>query len=111
MGDDARERLRRRLQRYRQHHESSCCRYDNYINSVTEQQREQTKILHKRWLESQYSVSRKRLKLTVVDEDTVASTSSSMNCTSKSLVRTVIILLLTLSHYLLISKLDNFHSA
>jgi len=93
MGDDARERLRRRLQRYRQHHEASSCRYDNHINSVSEQQREQTRLLHKRWLESRCSVSAKRLKLTVLDEGTIASSNSSVNLhTSESLVRTVAIL-------------------
>jgi len=92
MGDDVRERLRRRMQRYRQHHESTCCRYDNQMNSTLEQQQEQTRLLHKRWLESQYSGSRKRLKLSVVDESTVAPSNTSMNFhTSESLVRIITI--------------------
>jgi len=92
MGDEARERLRRRLQRYRQHHETSCCRYDNHINIVSEQQQEHTRLLHKRWLESQYGSSRKkRLKLAVVDEGTSESSNTSVNVrTSKSLVRAVV---------------------
>ena len=94
MGDDARERLRRRLQRYRQHHEASSCRYDNHINSVSEQQREQTRLLHKRWVDSRSSVSAKRLKLTVLDEGTVASSNSSVNLhTTESSVRTVKLLI------------------
>jgi len=91
MGDDARERLRRRLQRYRQHHEASCCRYDNHINIVSEQQREQTRLLHKRWLDSEYNVSRKRLKLAVVHDGIVASSNTSTKFqTSETLVRTVV---------------------
>jgi len=85
MGDDTRERFRRRLQRYRQHHEASCCRYDNHINNITEQQQQQTRLLHKRWLESKYSDSGKRLKL---GEGTVASSN-----TAKSSVRKLAFLL------------------
>jgi len=92
MGDDTRERLRRRLQRYRQHHEALCSRYDNQINSRTEQQQEQTRLLHKRWLESQYKSPGKRLKLSVVGEETTPPSTASMNFhTTKSSVRTVLL--------------------
>lgn len=88
MGDDAKSRLLRRLQRYRQHHEASRNRYDNHMNNISEQQRELTRLLHKRWLESQCSNgSRKRLKLAVV-EGTPASSDTHVNCsTTESLVR------------------------
>jgi len=86
------ERLRRRLQRYRQHHEASRCRYDNHINSTADQQHEQTRLLHKRWLQSQYSVPQKSLKLSVVDETITASSVADLR-TSQSLVRTVLYIL------------------
>jgi len=80
------ERLRRRLQRYRQHHAASRCRYDNQMNSVAEQQHEQTRLLHKRWLESCYnSVPLKSLKLSVVDEMITAPSMDDLR-TSQSLV-------------------------
>lgn len=111
MGDEARERLRRRLQRYRQHHEASCCRYDNHINIVSEQQQEHTRLLHKRWLESQYDSSRKkRVKLAVVDEGTSESSDTSVNVhTSKSLLRSTEVncqCLVSPSEVLAVSKLQ-----
>lgn len=47
-----RNRFLQRLDGYRRHHVNSLNQFDNYMNSVYEQQRQDTRLLHQNWIES-----------------------------------------------------------
>jgi len=46
------ERLKRRLETYRQRHEANRRKYDDWTSSVANHQRQQTALLFQRWVES-----------------------------------------------------------
>ena len=55
------ERLQRRLDGYRKHHIIKRNEYDNYTNSEFEKVREDTKILHQKWLEGKAKKGKSKL--------------------------------------------------
>ncbi|KAK2182964.1 hypothetical protein NP493_330g04004 [Ridgeia piscesae] len=57
---DVFDRLRRRIESYRQHHVSRVNqRFDSLANGLYKQQRRDTALLHQRWLESKAKRSQK----------------------------------------------------
>jgi len=56
------DRLRRRYEFYRRHQNGSLRRFENTINGLYEQQRQETVLLQQRWLESRAKKSSKQSK-------------------------------------------------
>lgn len=59
---DVFERLRRRIDFYKRHHNNTSARYDNNINSLYERERQESLLLRDRWLQSKAKKASKSKK-------------------------------------------------
>lgn len=70
------DRLRRRIELYRRHHNATLPRYEQAANAVYEEQRHETMLLKQRYLESKAKKSKKSEHKSLKDSSGVAATSS-----------------------------------
>uniref|UniRef100_A0A224YCS4 Mastermind n=1 Tax=Rhipicephalus zambeziensis TaxID=60191 RepID=A0A224YCS4_9ACAR len=70
------DRLRRRIELYRRHHNATLPRYEQAANAVYEEQRQETLLLKQRYLESKAKKSKKNEHKSLKDSSGGAATSS-----------------------------------
>ncbi|KAH7968092.1 hypothetical protein HPB52_005577 [Rhipicephalus sanguineus] len=70
------DRLRRRIELYRRHHNATLPRYEQAANAVYEEQRQETLLLKQRYLESKAKKSKKSEHKSLKDSSGAAATSS-----------------------------------